>query len=527
MNYQDDPNRRVTFVTLSSHDDAGEAADAAKASIEDHGDRWALWMDSGAFQGPAAAGLKARTAAAALMAAARATSASGVFIICVDLAVENEEDGLESVRDCLPGVCDAFERGPTTRRLIVIFANGDTSSVTGKLKAGIGRVQASAAVAQADRSDFARAIQDRAVFADESWTQYIDALTPDEVTRLESSGQHEPALRRLRDAVREVQGLFLGRERAVEMMAVCALARVNMVFLGPPGTAKSLLVRTFSRALGVKSRVHPIAEEQSMMRQARLRKTKSDRRMFEYLLTRYTTPEEIFGGVDINLLVSGGVHGRSTAGMLPQADTAFLDEIFKANSAILNTLLSITNERLFYNMGQAFKVNLAFVVGASNETPAEEELGALFDRFPIRVPCMPVSDGNLGNLLEKAHAFDCGVERGVEEKACLNDLRLLTKIVQFSSFGGTHVFEKGNDDFRLSFLALLQRLRRDYSISDRTPVQIVRLCRAIGLLDGVSRLDKTHLRCWGYVSPKMKGALDLQRMVTSHIGQGGLFDGGL
>jgi MoxR-like ATPase len=208
--------------------------------------------------------------------------------------------------------------------------------------------------------------------------------------------------------------------------------------------------------------------------------------------------------------------------LLPQAEIAFLDEIFKANSAILNTLLSITNERLFYNLGQAFKVNLAFVVGASNETP-DEELGALFDRFPIRVPCRPVAQAHLKDVIKKAHGFDCARElhdekHKIKRVACLNDLRLLAKIVQGGICGGTEAF--GDAQFEEDFTKLLMTIRQDYGVSDRTPAQILRLCRALALLDsdgGDPQIKGEHLRAWGYVAPKFAAARDLQQLVKARI----------
>jgi MoxR-like ATPase len=293
-------------------------------------------------------------------------------------------------------------------------------------------------------------------------------------------------------------------------------------------------VRAFARTLGVRPSSRPIHEEEEAAADARKRggRGRAGRPFFEYLLTRYTTPEELFGGADIHTLLEKGVYARRTAGMLPQAEIAFLDELFKANTAILNALLSLTNERLFYNMGQAFKVNLALVVGASNETPAEEELGALYDRFPIRVPCLPVEEKKLLEVVQMAHDLEGG---NVDRLACLNDIRLLARVAGAQeSFGGAHsAFPCGNERFKKLFGNFLTAFREDFHISDRTPYRILRLCRALALLDGESVPGPLQLRAWGYVAPRVSSALDLQQRVRARIAQepegqncGKLFDSG-
>ena len=139
------------------------------------------------------------------------------------------------------------------------------------------------------------------------------------------------------------------------------IARENVLLLGPPGTAKTEL----SQALC--SRIDTGAGG-----------------FFSWLLSRTSTPEEPFGPVSIKALENDS-YRRNTAGKLPEAKVAFLDEIFKCNSAVLNALLPVLNERLFYNDGAPQSIPLQMVIGASNELPAErEELAAVYDRFMLR-----------------------------------------------------------------------------------------------------------------------------------------------
>lgn len=140
--------------------------------------------------------------------------------------------------------------------------------------------------------------------------------------------------------------------------ALCAiLASEHLIFIGPPGTAKSALVRAIAQAFGGI--------------------------YWERLLTRFSSPEEVFGPVSLKALEQDRFT-RITVGKLPGAEFAFVDEIFKANSAILNSLLAVANERIFHNDGQPVHVPLITMFGASNELPEGKELEALFDRFLLR-----------------------------------------------------------------------------------------------------------------------------------------------
>lgn len=156
------------------------------------------------------------------------------------------------------------------------------------------------------------------------------------------------------------------REESITVALLAVLAGQNVFLLGPPGTAKSLMARRISNAFKNKD-------------------SKQEVKFFEYLMQKFSTPEEIFGPIDIAKLKQGTYY-RNTTGYLPQADFAFLDEIWKSNPPILNTLLTITNERKFRNGDSFEKVQLKALIGASNETPPRGEgLEALWDRFVVRL----------------------------------------------------------------------------------------------------------------------------------------------
>ncbi|WP_322770293.1 AAA family ATPase, partial [Frankia sp. Cr1] len=148
----------------------------------------------------------------------------------------------------------------------------------------------------------------------------------------------------------DVKQSFVGRDEAVDLVALAVLCREHVLLVGPPGTAKTSLLERFRRML--------------------------DARYFSYLLTRFTEPAELYGPVDIRRFQTEGVYQVNTAGMLPEADIAFLDEVFQGSSAILNTLLTLINERTFHNGAQAVPANLITLLGSSNDIPDDPVLAA-------------------------------------------------------------------------------------------------------------------------------------------------------
>lgn len=162
-------------------------------------------------------------------------------------------------------------------------------------------------------------------------------------------------LKKIRD---ELKQMFLERADLIDGALSALLSSQHVLIIGPPGTAKSMLADELCR------RIEGAA-------------------YFQWLLSRFTTPEEIFGAVSLKALEQDD-YRRVTSHKLPEAHIAFLDEIFKANSSILNAILTLINERLFHNGKEIVRVPLQTLFGASNELPEDDELVALYDRFLVR-----------------------------------------------------------------------------------------------------------------------------------------------
>ena len=171
-----------------------------------------------------------------------------------------------------------------------------------------------------------------------------------------------------------LQNTFKERTDVIEGLLTALVAQVHVLLIGAPGTAKSAITVTLASLI-------------------------EGFDYYQWLMTKFTTPEELFGPYDLQKL-KAGTYERITAGRLPVAHMAYLDELFKANSAILNALLTLINERVFYNGTRKETSPLQMLIGTSNEYPQEEELQALFDRFLLRYePGYIKEDGNFVAML--------------------------------------------------------------------------------------------------------------------------------
>lgn len=244
-------------------------------------------------------------------------------------------------------------------------------------------------------------------------------------------------------------------------MLVSALAGEHVVLVGPPGTAKSALARTFARLC--------------------------DAVYFEYLLTRFTEPNELFGPVDIAAFREG-TYRRKTAGMLPEAEIVFLDEVFKSNSAILNSLLTLLNERRYVSGGVTIECPLITVIGASNEVPADADLAAIFDRFLLRVRADYLDAFHFQDLLRRGWELEAQLVSNARPQPLLGAAELRDAQKQLARQ------TRFDDAFLNAYRGLVLQIRAEgIGLSDRRVVKLLKLCAASAFLDGRTAPDASDL----------------------------------
>lgn len=329
-------------------------------------------------------------------------------------------------------------------------------------------------------------------FAAPSTESAVEAASFDELR-----GQVEPARARLNDLRLRLGRWFVEKQELIDLMCVATVAQEPLLIVGPPGTAKSDLVTKFCEALG-------LAEDE----------------YFEYMLTKFTEPSELIGPIDL-VRLKDGAYVRKVEGKLPAARVAFLDEIFKSNSAILNTLLTIVNERKFYQDGRPVPVRLRMLFAATNGVPEFEELAALRDRFALKVESLPVKDEHMDALLEKGVTNE--VNRALHRKpwanaARLEDFLVLRRYLHLLMGGVAGAGEAPRDgeespalrdrrryfpdDVFDLFKRVIRTLEREHRVvvSDRKVIKLYQLLRARALLlhgGAVRREDLTLLRYVG------------------------------
>jgi MoxR-like ATPase len=288
---------------------------------------------------------------------------------------------------------------------------------------------------------------------------------------------------------------FVDRNEAVDGVLAALISRAGCVLLGPPGTAKSLLVSRIAR-------------------ECNLRIGTDDANYFEYLLTAHTMPEEIFGPTEIGLLLQDPPQvQRRTIARLPHAELAFLDEVFRGGSHILNTLLTILNERRFHNGQSMEEVPLVSFIGAANFPPQTEELKAFFDRFPVRIWVDSVlqNESTRSKHARRLISADAGSDHAVkrtETAPSMLDFRKLWSILRRKLRSNPNE-PSASDNARLEeFTRTFMSVRVQGELSDRSFVQLWYFAGALDMIAGRDP-DKSwgaggrgHVECFRYIAPR-------------------------
>ncbi len=263
------------------------------------------------------------------------------------------------------------------------------------------------------------------------------------------------------DVLLPMKAAFVDKDEVIDLLGVALVARENLFLHGPPGTAKSALVRDLGRRLGGTT--------------------------FEYLLTRFTEPSELFGPFDIRRLREGDLV-TNTEGMLPEANLVFLDELLNANSSILNGLLGVLNERVLRRGREVVQLPLVTAIGASNHLPEDEALGALFDRFLLRVRCENVADSELERVLDAGWSLETASRDG-DAKLGVEELQTL----------GDAVAAVDLNTVRAALAQLVVAIRKTgIALSDRRAVKMQRAVAASALLSGRGEAQTSDLWVFRY-----------------------------
>ncbi|MBF0240065.1 MAG: AAA family ATPase [SAR324 cluster bacterium] len=320
-----------------------------------------------------------------------------------------------------------------------------------------------------------------------------------------NTDQIEEIRSRINNLRQHLASYYVGKQDILDLMVLCTFMQEPLLLVGKPGTAKSDLVVKFCQALSVGKNEY-----------------------FEYMLTKFTEPSEILGPVDIKELKEGK-YIRNIEGKLPTAKIVFLDEVFKSNSAILNTLLTLINERKFYQNGQPHPVPMIMLFGATNEIPEFSELAALRDRFTLKVESMPVQETHFEELIVKGlqnDAYKIANQRPWEGKASLEDFIVLKQCFDEHLFQQLKSSAKRPDqaffperEYTL-FKHILKTLQKEnqLEVTDRKVIKLYKLIRARAYLEHGGVVKASDLGLLQFLPDKLQDFEPVAQKINKMLG---------
>jgi MoxR-like ATPase len=286
-----------------------------------------------------------------------------------------------------------------------------------------------------------------------------------------------------------LDGRFVGLSDQIRCLLLAVASGESMLLLGPPGTAKSRLIRAFANLAGLIGKAELVLEERDKKKPLEQRD-----KYFEYLLTPFTEPSELFGYFDIAKLMSGKAEAgtkleRIDEGMMQFAEVVFLDEVFNASSAILNSLLTFVNERKFHDRGRSYEVSLSCLFGATNFPPKRPELLAIYDRFLLHcwVDNALAEPADLGGLLRAGWKETNAADVPKQFPALIDNAEQFRKSLHDASVAGELAIDPQDDTVnlivtRLADITAQARRRNLSALSNRRLVRFSKIFLVNALL---------------------------------------------
>jgi MoxR-like ATPase len=305
-------------------------------------------------------------------------------------------------------------------------------------------------------------------------------------------------IKRLNSIKRNLKGMFIGRDKAIDLLVLATVCQEHLLFIGPPGTAKTAIINRYTE----------LVESSG----------------FNYLLTRFTEPSELFGPLDLEAFQKG-IYTIRTEGMLPESKLVFLDEIFQGSSAILNSLLPILNERIFFNGSQRQSVPLICMIAASNNLPDDPMLKAFGDRFTLRLEIHRVGDDEINELLiqgwelerERIESF-----QRVTSGQPMGKVLAQVKLEEVLALHG-RLLEVDMSRVKPEYGQLLRELRAEgVDLSDRRVVKGMKLIAGAALLRGATIADVQDLWPLFHMWDRTEEASVIQSVIQTRLTEAGI-----